>query len=482
MSSVAARAVAAVGLVLPLSLAACESRDGRGTDGRARTGAEPGAGTWKTWVVASPSEHQVPPPPTGALARAEEQELHELARRRTPAIREAVANWDKNPVMKPWVDLNIELVSAGVKDPPLASRGYGLTSVAIYDAVVATWHWKHAYDRPAPTGIDQLAQPGPDPSYPSEHAAIAGAASRVLAYLFPDRPAARFEELAENAAMSRLWAGVNFRSDVDEGLRLGREIGDAVVAYAKADGADRKWDGRRPPGIGHGPAHWEPPPGTVTPPTQPLAGTWKTWVLSAGHQLRPPPPPAYGTQPFLAACREVMEIQAGLSPEQADTAKFWAAGQGTALPAGVWNQVAFTYVEAARYNTPHAARAFALLNVALADAGVAVWDAKFTYWSPRPVNAIRDEGLDPGWAPLLPTPPFPSYVSGHAGYSGAAAEVLAYLFPPAAGDFRAKAEEAALSRLYGGIHFRIDNDAGLRMGRGVGRLVVDRAKADGSAR
>ena len=112
---------------------------------------------------------------------------------------------------------------------------------------------------------------------------------------------------------------------------------------------------------------------------------------------------------------------------------------------------------------------------------MAVWDAKFTYWSPRPVNAIRDEGLDAEWSPLLPTPPFPSYVAGHAGYSGAASEVLAHLFRAGARDFRAKAEEAALSRLYGGIHFRVDNDVGLRMGRQLGNMVVERAKADGSA-
>ncbi|HEX2063065.1 MAG TPA: phosphatase PAP2 family protein [Acidimicrobiales bacterium] len=464
-------------LVAAVALAACGRGDG-GEDTRA--GDRAPAGTWRTWVLPSASAVEVPPPPEGRAREDERRELADLASRRTGEMVEKARHWDQAPANKPWVDLNLELVAAGVKDPPLASRGYALTNVAIYDAAVAAWHWKHVYDQDPPRGVPRLANPGFGPSYPSEHAAIAGAASRVLAHLFPDRPAARFELLAEEAAMSRVWAGANYRSDVEAGLKLGRAVGDAIVADAEGDGSARPWDGSRPPGIGHGPQFWEPPPGRVTPPTQPLAGTWDTWVLSSGSQLRPPPPPAYGSPEFVADCKEVMAVRANLTPEQKEIAKFWEGGQGTGLPPGLWNEILFTYVRAAEFDTPSAARAFALLNVAVADAGVAVWDAKFAYWSPRPVNAIRSLGLDQEWTPFLSTPPFPSYVSGHAGYSGAASEVLAYLFPAGAAEFRVKAEEAAVSRLYGGIHYRVDNDVGLRMGREVGRLVVERAKRDGS--
>ena len=473
------RRVAAACLAAGLALSGCAGDDDGGATGRSGREARP-AGAWRTWVLSSPSQVKVAPPPDGRATDEERRELERLAAGRTPEVVEKVRHWNQDPANKPWVDLNLELVAAGVKDPPLASRGYALTNVAIYDAVVSAWHWKEAYDREAPGGVATLVPTGREPSYPSEHAAIAGAASRVLAHLFPDVPAARFEQLAEEAATSRVWAGANFRSDVDAGLQLGRAVGDAVVARAKADGASRPWDGARPSGIGRGPQFWEPPPGQVTPHTQPLAGTWGTWVLSSGSQLRPPPPPPYGSPEFLAHCREVMEVAAHLTPEQRKIAEFWAGGQGTGLPPGLWNQVLFTYVRAARFDTPRAARAFALVNVALADAGVAVWDAKFAYWSPRPVNAIRNAGLDSAWKPVLPTPPFPSYVSGHAGYSGAASEVLAYLFPSGAAEFRAKAEEAALSRLYAGIHFRVDNDEGLLMGRELGRLVVQRAERDGS--
>ncbi|HEX2117917.1 MAG TPA: vanadium-dependent haloperoxidase, partial [Acidimicrobiales bacterium] len=94
-------------------------------------------------------------------------------------------------------------------------------------------------------------------------------------------------------------------------------------------------------------------------------------------------------------------------------------------------------------------------------------------------NGVRDSGVDPNWAPYIDTPFFPSYISGHATYSGAAAEVLSYLFPGDAADFQAKAEEASNSRLWGGIHWRSDNEVGMDVGKKVGALVVERARTDG---
>ena len=469
--------VAAAVLVVAVGLAAC----GDGDDG-AVAGAEPKAGTWKTWVLSSPEDVKVPRPPDGDRAEAEAEELRTLAAQRTPEVEERMKRWNQNPALKPWMDINIELVAHGVKDPPLASRGYSYTTIAIYDAVVAAWHWKYEYDRRGPSGVSQVGSAAPDPSYPSEHAAIAGAASRVLEHIFPEEPVGIFDQLAEEAASARVQAGLNFRSDVEAGLALGRAVGDKVVARAKADGADRTWDGARPPGIGRGPEFWEPPPGTITPPTQPLAGTWKTWLLDSASQFRAPPPYRYGSPEFLAEAREVMDVRSKLTPEQERIARFWAGGQGSALPPGIWNQVAFVYVDNAKLDTPRAARLFAGLNAALNDAALAVWDTKFTYWSPRPLNAIRDLGLDPNWQSLLPTPTFPSYVSGHSGYSAAAAAVLSYFFPSERATFEAKGQEAADSRLYGGIHFRSDNDQGAAIGKKVGDLAVERLRQDGADR
>ena len=422
----------------------------------------------------------VPPPPAARSpeGRAELAQLKQLASHRTPAVRRAIATWNGGPAVAPWMRLAMRLGTERAKDPPAISRAYGLVAVAMYDAAVAAWHWKYVYRRHPPSGVGAAVPPGADPSYPSEHAAIAGAAWRVLAYAFPEAPAGRLEESARAAARSRLEAGVNYPSDVAAGLALGRRVADAVIARAKRDGYGRRWNGARP----HGPAHWEPPPGSAARPVEPLAGTWRTWVLSSGSQLRPPPPPPYGSPGLLAEAREVLRVHRRLTPREQQVAEFWAGGVGAILPPAIWNQVTLAVLGHQALGVPAQARDLALVNVAMADAGIAVWDAKYAYWSPRPINVIRELGLDPHFEPLVSTPYFPSYVSGHAAYSGAASEVLAQLFPGDAALFRAKAVEAAMSRLWGGIHFRGDNETGLRMGREIGRLVMERARRQGFAR
>lgn len=153
-----------------------------------------------------------------------------------------------SPVSTPWLNMNLEFVSAREKDPPLSSLGYALMCVAVYDALVATWHYKYEYNHKAPDVGECLVEPGPDPSYPSEHATIAGAAARVLAYLFPERPALRLDEAADQAADSRVQAGVSRRSDVEAGLNLGHSVADKVIAYAKADGSEKPCNKKAPAG------------------------------------------------------------------------------------------------------------------------------------------------------------------------------------------------------------------------------------------
>jgi len=468
---------------LAVTLAACRDEGGgNGAGGAfAAAGSEPDAGTWKTYILSSPAEIRVPPPPTGSQARDEQQEVERLAGSRTPAVRDAVKQWSQDVAVKPWMDINFELVSSGgVKDPPTASRTYAATSVAMYEAAIAAWHWKYEYHRKPPTGVPTLTAPSPAPSYPDEYSTLAGAAPTGLTYLFPAAAIGTFDDLAKEASESRVQAGVNFRSDVEAGLALGRAVGEKVIARLKTDGSDKTWDGSRPAGIGTAPQFWEAPPGLITPPVQPVAGTWKTWVLQSGNQFRSPAPPAYGSETFMAELREVQSVKANLTDNQKQIAQFWAGGAGTALPPGLWNQIALVYIGATKMDTPRAARAIAALNVAEADAAIAVWDTKFTYWTPRPLNAMRDTCLDPTWTSFLGTPIFPSYVSGHAGFSGAAATVLSYFFPNEAKTFHDKAQEAALSRLYGGIHYRSDNEVGLVLGNNVGQAVVDRLKQDGA--
>ena len=472
----------AIGVVAMGLVAGACGGSGGGTKPAADAGgipAEAGAGAWKTWVLASSDQVKVPAPPKAgsAEAKAEVAELKDLATKRTAQVEQDAHHWSDYPSVEPWIKENMQLVSEQSKNPPLASRGYGLVSVAMYDATVSAYHWKSVYKRAAPAGTNPVVPAGADPSYPDDHAAIAGAASRVLAYLFPEKAAAVYDQEAEAAAESRVAAGVNYRSDVDAGLALGRAVADAVIARAKADGSDKHFEGQIPTG----PDHWAPDPGTSTGPTEPLAGTWKTWVVNVAS-IRPGPPPAYGSPQFITEAREVMDVTKNLTADQKRIADFWKDAGGTPLPPGHWNQIALDTVRPLKLSDPKVTRTFALLNVALADAGNAAWDTKYTYWSPRPINAIRSLGLDPNFAPYIrPTPSFPSFISGHSTYSSAASQVLGYLFPDKAKSFDDMAHEAALSRLYGGIHFRSDNEVGFAVGAKVGQQVVERARQDGAA-
>jgi membrane-associated phospholipid phosphatase len=442
--------------------------------------ADPAAGSWDTWVLAAPSQVRVPPPPAPGSrpAIADAAAVRTRARNRSANARARIRAWGARPDVDPWLRMAMRLVSARAKDPPASSRAYALLSVAMYDATVAAWHWKQVYRRHAPTEVRVIGPRSEQPSFPDDRAAIAGAAARVLSHLYPEAGAARLEAMARDAAASRVDAGTAYPTDAQAGLALGRKVGAAVVAYARRDGFARKWDGRRPRGRGL----WEPPPGSVAKPVQPLAGHWRTWVLSSGAELRPEAPPRFGSPRYVAEARELIAMRRDLTPAEAGSAHFWAGGEGTPLPAGIWNEAVLADVAHRDLSTPRAARVLALVNVAMADAGIAAWDAKFKYWTPRPENAIRDLGLESDWKPLLQTPFFPGYVSGHAVYSGAASEVLAYLFPDEAERFRARAREAATSRLLGGIHFRSDSVVGLRMGRDLGRMVVARARLDGADR
>ena len=196
-------------------------------------------------------------------------------------------------------------------------------------------------------------------------------------------------------------------------------------------------------------------------------------MLKSPGEFRPTPP-AFGSRKFRRDLQEVIDISRSLTAEQRDIAKFWVDGHGSVTPPGHWNQIALDLVRThSNLSSEKTLQLFLVLNVALADSFIAAWDAKYHYWTVRPITAAKQIfGTD--LKPALLTPPFPSYVSGHAAFSGSAGEVLAHYFPGDRKRVRAMAEEAAMSRLYGGIHYRHDNDDGLTLGRRVAREVLVR--------
>src|SRR5205814_428922 len=229
---------------------------------------EPGAGGWRTWVLESGSQLRPTAPPDRGTTRLELDELRNLSLARDAAALDQVSYWDSGAPGYRWNEIAI---AQGLKDgiAIAAYRVLALVNVAIYDATVATWDAKYAFNRPRPSETDASLStllPIPSsPSYPSEHAAAAGAASAVLAYLFP-KDAQFFKDKAEVAGQSRLLAGVEYPSDVAAGLELGQAVAARVIERASSDGADEKWTGTIPTG----PGLWS------GDPPLPGRGSWKT--------------------------------------------------------------------------------------------------------------------------------------------------------------------------------------------------------------
>ncbi|HEX2058261.1 MAG TPA: phosphatase PAP2 family protein [Actinomycetota bacterium] len=466
------------------------------------------AATEEPWFLQSVDQLRPGPPPGSRRTSAELRVLLRLQRERTPRQIRLAKRWGKGPATIPWTRAGLEAIRthrAGAF-PTRSARALAILHLGMHDALLAAQDARAEYDRARPHAVDGRIEPvlgARGPSYPDDRAVVAGAAETLLGYLFPDAPAGEFEGLAEQAAQSRLWAGVAYRSDVRAGLDLGRAVAAAVIERADADGHKRPWDFAAErlcstEGCeGEDEAHWVPTPvGFQYPPSDPMASKWETYLMESPGQFLPPPPPAYGSPQFMTELEEVKRLSTEATEEEKELAFFWDDGPGTYSPAGHWNDIAIDLVRNRGLGTIETARAFALMNAAIRDAFIATWHAKYHYWSIRPVTAIRRAQIagepnpyyDPEWLPNLPTPAFPAYPSGHSTESAAAARVLQYLMPDSgepsediagemgpAGSIDELAEQAAYSRLLGGIHFRSDNDAGLILGRRIAALAIERA-------
>src|SRR3954454_21592124 len=193
-------------------------------------GVEANAGTWKTWVIPSGKDFRVPPPPDTSATAAELEQVRDLVRRNDPQTYARIAFWDAGAPGYQWIELINKRVFTGQPLPPASHRIYTYMTMAIHDATIATWESKYHYKRPRPKEVDKsltTVLPTPDsPSYPSEHAAAAGAAATVLAHFLPDEASA-LQAMAEEEAQSRVQAGLQFPSDASAGLALGRRVAES---------------------------------------------------------------------------------------------------------------------------------------------------------------------------------------------------------------------------------------------------------------
>jgi membrane-associated phospholipid phosphatase len=425
---------------------------------------EPNAGTWPTWLIASGEALRLPPPPGDADTQAELADVQAIAAQRDAAALDRIGYWDAGAPPYRWTQRAVKYAQDHNYVGNRAGRLLALMNVAIYDATIAAWDTKYAYNRARPAdrvpGMAALPTPA-SPSYPDEYAVAAGAASTVLTYLFPS-DAELFSGWANEAASSRVEAGVAYPSDVVAGMALGRQVGDRSVAWGQSDGSDAVWTGSVPTE----PGKWK-----GTNPIEPLAGTWKPWALTSGSQFRPGPPPDVNSEQMASDLAEVRDYpRTNLTNLIASFWEYYGGRGGFEF----WNDQASRsiYEYHLEGNPPAAARVYATADAAFADALIACWDAKFTYWAPRPAM------VDPSITTVFVTPNHPSYPSAHSCISSSQATVLGQLFPRDAGRFSDLSKQAGEARIMAGIHFRSDIKAGETLGRQVGGVVWARASGN----
>lgn len=388
-----------------------------------------------------------------------------------------------------WMNLIVERVKEEGYSPLVASRIYAYSGITLYESILAGMP-----DRQTLAGQLHDLPPLPEPPAGTEldWPAVASAALTGLARdLFPNASASTLlsvQDLYLNHNLTRIQAGVPRTVLVDSRMH-GNRVADAILAWAAKDGFAETRDLPYTPPVG--PDQWVPTGGSTNPqPLEPHWGTLRTFVLESSAACAPPPPEPYSEEPGSAFHQEAMavyEADQNLTAEQRVIARFWADNpRQTGLPPGHSVKITTQLVEGR--DLAAAAEAYALVGIAVGDAFISCWYQKYLYNLLRPETYIR-RFVDPTWRPLVATPPFPEYTSGHSVQSGATNAVLVALFgdvpvvdrthaerglAPRAFDSLTQAfDEAAISRLYGGIHYPMGIDEGLPQGRCVGQAVVD---------
>jgi len=377
-----------------------------------------------------------------------------------------------------WNITALKTTAAAPFNPPVESRNLAVVHAAMFDAVNSIIGEFHGYavEFGAPKGA-------------SADAAAAAAAHFALVKLYPEQQT--ILDIAFAVSLSSISDGPAKAG----GIAVGEVVAAEILANRAADGANAAIIAPYSPGSE--PGDWAPTPPPFRPALDPGWGTVRPFFLRKGWQFRPGPPPALRGQRYTHDFNEIKDLGSATSTarsqDQTDLARFWVS-----TAPQIWNPAARQVAAAQGLTLSQNARAFALLNLAGADAFIASWDAKFTYNQWRPVTAIRaadsddnpDTIADSGWTPLLVTPPFPDYIAGHTTYAGAAEEVLEHVFGGHPGvvmkltsatapgvietynTFEDIADGVVDARVLGGIHWRTSSLRGKRVGEQIGAFAV----------
>ena len=391
-----------------------------------------------------------------------------------------------------WADMELRLIKTGTGfSPPVAARALGYAGVALYGAV-----------QPGIVGSQSLAGqltglgtlPRPEVGQLYQWAVAANAAQALMAKsLFGNANADQRTSI--DSLETALNAPYRTAAEFDRSVQFGRAVAQAVFEWSRTDGGHEGYLGNQPSGYvpPTGAGLWVPGSSVASARAlQPYWGQNRLFVPANAALAMPALPYVYSTQAGSAYYGQVQEVYAtsrSLTAAQRTIALYWADGGQTITPPGHSIGITSIVLRDRQATLALAAEAYARVGIAVADAFIGCWKCKYQFNWQRPDAAIRAL-IDPAWQPLIATPPFPEFVSGHSSQSGAAAQVLENLFgsqtafvdnthqargagyePRAFASFAAFADEAAVSRLYGGIHFRSSNEIGLMEGRKVGRNV-----------
>jgi hypothetical protein len=340
--------------------------------------------------------------------------------------------------------------------------------------------------RYTPIHVQPAAAPGA-----SREAAVVEAAYEALVALFPAQKATFDAQLADSLA--QIGGGGNDQS-VQRGLAWGKQVADEILAWRAGDGISTP----PPPYVfGINPGDWQPTPPGSGPPAFRQFATMTPWAMTSPSQFLPAGPPALTSPRYTQDFNEVKTMGSATgsarTPFQTETARFWAGD----LPVAMWDRVADDLAVANHLTLTDNARLLARMNVAMADAVIAIWNAKNTFNRWRPITAIQQAGTDgnpgtiadPSWTPLIVTPYHQEYPSGHSGVSDAGAMTMALFYgddtpysvtsfglPGVVHDFTsfsAGVAQVADARVFAGIHFRFSCDDAVQMGTEIVNLVDD---------
>jgi membrane-associated phospholipid phosphatase len=357
------------------------------------------------------------------------------------AVRQNSNSSGNNNTVVSWNQLMTTLGLQKKIPAPYLARDYALMHVAIYDALLQPTNKNNNNNNNEKQAEVVVA-------------IVASAAAEVLAYFFPENSTS----IASLEEQQTTHIQGHDTLQIIEGMMFGHDVGKKVIAYAMTDNSSDAKGNKTPPS---GPGKW-----TGTNPIGPLFGYHKTYILSSVAEFQPPPPYPFGSAKDLAEVQVVIDAAKSRTPEQIEIVHKWA----DLPPPTIWNSMLNDRIESQNLTIYESARASAYLNTAMYDSFVSCWYTKFTYWTARPIQRIIS---DPTFTTVIPTPNFPSYTSGHSTISSTASLILGQLFPHESVYFLSEAHEAAMSRLWAGIHFPQDNNNGIAIGQQIGKKYVN---------